>query len=382
MKITAVLTLMLCAVPAMRAQLTREQKIEDFQTMANQFAKRYVAISLKKTLFGVDMLDIKPFLDRVAASKDDLEFYDICVDYVAQAHDGGHVFFGIPSNFVANLNFLVDTYDGKPLIYSINRALLPAAKFPFQIGDELVSIDGKSAADLMASLYKYGIISNARTGAGYAAQALTLRRQSQIPNAIDVPDSSTVVIRRQSGDLETYTIPWTKTGVPLIGDGPVSSPRSAQRAVAGGRTNIESADVEDDPGGSLTPLYAMLDPERAVTGVGALPPVFSLPSDFKLRLGRSVITDGFYSGTYQSGGHTIGFIRIPSFAPSVGTTAALSQFDKEISFFQANTDGLIVDDMRNPGGLVFYSEEIARRLIPTPLPAGWLRTPVYSGVCQ
>ena len=164
--------------------------------MADQFAKRYAALSWKNTLFGVDMLNIQPFLDRVAASQNDLEFYEICVDYVAQAHDGGHVFFEAPSNFIASLNFFTDIFDGKPLIYSINRLVLPTAQFPFQIGDELVSIDGTSAADLMASLYKYGIISTDRTGAGYAAQALTYRPQTLIPHAINVPDSSTVVIRR------------------------------------------------------------------------------------------------------------------------------------------------------------------------------------------
>ena len=356
--------MLLFAVSAAQAQLTPDQKIADFHAMANQFAKRYAPLAWKKTLFGVDLLDIRPYLDRVAASKDDLDFYDICVDYTAQVRDGGHVFFGIPSNFVASLNFLTDTYDGKPLIYSINRTALPAARFPFQIGDELVSIDGKAAADLMASLYKYGVISNERTGAAFAAQALTVRSQSAIPNAVDVPDSSTVVIRRQSGSMETYTIPWTKTGVPLLRDGPVSSPRTGASAMVRGLTS-DPTNTEGDSG-SDTPFYAMLDPTRAVAGIGALQPVFSLPADFNLRLGRSAATDAFYSGTYQSNGHTIGFIRIPSFNPSIGTAAALSQFDKEISFFKANTDGLIIDDTRNPGGIVFYDAEIVRRLIPRP----------------
>jgi hypothetical protein len=364
MRITAVLTVIFCAIPPAQAQLTREQKFEDFQTMANQFAKRYVATSLKTTLFGVDLLDIKPFLDRVSASKDDLEFYDICVDYTAQLRDGGHVFFGIPSNFTADLNFRVDTFDGKPLVYSINRVVLPASSFPFQIGDELVSIDGKFSADLMASFYKYGIISNERTGAGYAAQALTFRPQSAIPHAIDVPDTSAVVIRRQSGDLETYVIPWTKTGVPLVYAGPVPSPSSNRAASKG---PVHSADAGDDAGDSAAPLYSMLPPTRAVAGVGSLLPVFSPPAGFKIRLGRNANTDAFFSGTYQSNGYTIGFIRIPSFAPALGVSGALAQFDAEISFFRDNTDGLIVDDMRNPGGLVYYGEEIARRLTPRPI---------------
>ena len=44
-------------------------------------------------------------------------------------------------------------------------------------------------------------------------------------------------------------------------------------------------------------------------------------------------------------------------------------FEREIAFFQDNTDGLIVDDMRNPGGSVAFCEALLQRLIPTPFRA-------------
>ena len=44
-------------------------------------------------------------------------------------------------------------------------------------------------------------------------------------------------------------------------------------------------------------------------------------------------------------------------------------FEREIAFFQDNTDGLIVDDMRHPGGSVEYCEALLQRLIPTPFRA-------------
>lgn len=45
---------------------------------------------------------------------------------------------------------------------------------------------------------------------------------------------------------------------------------------------------------------------------------------------------------------------------------ALQQLDQEIAFFNQNTDGLIVDVMRNPGGFVSFVEAAAQRFIPTP----------------
>jgi len=70
-----------------------------------------------------------------------------------------------------------------------------------------------------------------------------------------------------------------------------------------------------------------------------------------------------YPGRFSAGGYTIGFIRIADYAPSNSSTA-LSQFFGEIAYFQANTDGLIVDEMRNPGGSVLYVNQIAQFLIP------------------
>src|SRR5260370_23465106 len=73
-------------------QLTTDQKLTDFQSMAAIYAKRYAPYEWKKQLFGFDLLKIKPFLDRAAATKNDLDYYDICAEYVQSLHDG-HDFF-------------------------------------------------------------------------------------------------------------------------------------------------------------------------------------------------------------------------------------------------------------------------------------------------
>ena len=45
--------------------------------------------------------------------------------------------------------------------------------------------------------------------------------------------------------------------------------------------------------------------------------------------------DDFYSGTFQSAGLRIGYIRIPSFSPLSATTATTA-FRSEIAFFEQN----------------------------------------------
>ena len=103
--------------------------------------------------------------------------------------------------------------------------------------------------------------------------------------------------------------------------------------------------------------------DRMVLGVGAQAPNFALPSGFELRLGRSS-GEVFYSGRFQAEGLRIGFIRIPSYSPPIAATQAVAAFEREIVWMQENTDGLIIDDTRNPGGSVSYVEELCRRLIP------------------
>ncbi|MBM3787202.1 MAG: hypothetical protein FJW30_22830 [Acidobacteria bacterium] len=65
-------------------------------------------------------------------------------------------------------------------------------------------------------------------------------------------------------------------------------------------------------------------------------------------------------------GKRIGYIRLRNMSPP-SVAQALQQFERELAFFQENTDGLVVDVMRNTGGIIVYGHEIARRLIPRPM---------------
>src|SRR6187399_2427439 len=125
-------------VPACFGQLTPEQKEQDFDVLAGLYAKNYAPYEWKKQAFGFDLLRTAPWLERVRSSKSDLEFYEICIEYVSSLQDS-HVWFGVPSDFRATLNIGLDIYDGKVLIEAINRTRLPLARFPFVIGDEVVS---------------------------------------------------------------------------------------------------------------------------------------------------------------------------------------------------------------------------------------------------
>ena len=167
--------------------------------------------------------------------------------------------------------------------------------------------------------------------------------------------------------MESYRIPWAKSGLLLTNVGRYTTPGLSGMTRVSGIPAAPTGDspdadpVPDEPPAYLRVLNRLQNcrlPDKAVNGFGGQVPVFaaSLPSNFVLRQGRSS-QDPFFSGVFSRGGYNIGFIRIPSYAP-LNTTAALTAFQTEIAYFQANTQGLVIDEMRNPGGSVGYLNAI------------------------
>lgn len=382
----------LAVTPAF-AQLTPAQKTADFMQLVGLYAKNYAPYELKRDLFGFDLYKIQPWLDQINKSTDDLTFYDILTKYVASLHDF-HDEFITPGFFEAWLHMDADVYDGKVLIGDIDRSYLPRTEFPFQVGDEIVSVDGTAAQDLVQSFIPYAIngSGNPVSQMRLAAASILDRYQGFMPKAGLVGDNATVVVKRQNGNVETYTIAWDKIGVPLITVGRVPTPHttasSSQTAgseFASGRRpaprhRSNPWGLWQGPPANIAPdsepaymqglkklRYAQAYTAAPIRSAGLNPfdnpaPVFNPPPGFKLRLGAKA-TDQFISGTFPDGKSNVGFIRIYTMEPSNSTTA-LNQFVTEMLYFQQNTDALVVDVMGNGGGSLCYSQELAQGLIP------------------
>jgi C-terminal processing protease CtpA/Prc len=369
------LLVFLFVLPApVQAQLSADQRVFDFQNLVALYAKRYAPYDWKRQAVAFDLFDIQPWIDRIRAAKSDLEFFEIQAEYVAGLQDT-HSGFQMTSSFRANLGMTVDIYDGKVLIDTINRAQLPMADYPFQIGDEIVSVDRVSAEDWIKRISAWRKYGNPVSTRRLAAGQITFRSQPTFPRAHEIGDTATVEIRRASGALETYTIRWAKAGLPVTTVGPVPFPAPKKLTMDPSADPEKLASFDEfhnymlpDNDLILSPIPWSLDadgvPRTFVNGVGARPPIFvaGLPPNFVQRLGR-LPADFHYSGTYVSNGLTIGYLRIPSFAPNLAV--AFNELRSEIDYFQRNTDGLVVDVMRNPGGGCYMMDAVAA-LTPYP----------------
>jgi hypothetical protein len=377
--------------------LTRDQRNSDLTQLASQYAKNYGPYEWKRDVQGFDLMRLTPWLQRIAHS-DDLDFQEALIEYVASLNDA-HDTIAFPTTFSAQLPLTVDIYDGKVLIDSLIRALLPVGQYPFVIGDEVVSVDGRPVMDVIQSFRKYAIAANPRSTDRIAAARLTGRSQQIMPHIFELGDAATLRIKlAATGETNTYTIPWIKNGIPILSQGPLPSPvrgngrmflstdgRDINAALLGASAQAASIFKMADGGPSDDSLPAYMDPIRpllnvsvskdyySVLGFGSRFPVFAPPPgfvDLNTACATCIVRPGeplFYLfGTFPTAAGTrVGFIRIPSMSPP-STAIALAQLDRAMTQFATTTDALIVDVMRNPGGLVSFVEAVAQRLIPAP----------------
>src|SRR5450432_3526740 len=95
---------LLALAPAALADLTVDQKVSDFMQLAGLYAKNYGPYEEKRDVFHFDLYKIQPWLTEVQQSQTDIDFYDICVRYVASLQDS-HDEFTIQSDYDAWLHF-------------------------------------------------------------------------------------------------------------------------------------------------------------------------------------------------------------------------------------------------------------------------------------
>jgi C-terminal processing protease CtpA/Prc len=370
--------LLLCALP-LAAQLTTAQREADFIQLGNLFWKQYGPYEWKKQLFNHDLADLRPWLQQVRATRNDVEYLEICSRYVTALRDS-HTFFGIPSSYQAVIDIDTDIYDGRILIEGFSRTTLPADRFPIRLGDEIVSVDGKPAMDVVRNEIApfIGFPSFERHLMRFAADYLFFRPGSRLPRAHEVSENAMIVARHADGEEYTMSIPWRKRGTPVTSLGTLPGLITASSFVRQSSNVDGTQDIAlpvDTPdylrgllqlGHTAAPAFPRRDVEEGeaamgLIGFGSNAPYYSLPAGFELRQ-----TNNFVCGRFTSGGRRIGFMRFGSMSPPLGLANAYAELDREVRWLQENTDGLIVDVSRNSGGFVIYVNELCRRLTREP----------------
>lgn len=401
LKILTAFTVIICLAPSTFPQLTHQQELSDLKTLMGLYNKQYAPYEWKRAAFNFDLLELQPWQQQVNAAHDDLEFYDICVRYVASLQDSHDEFF-LPSNYEAYLPITADIYDGRVLIDFIDRTALNPQTYPFAIGDELISVDGKSVGQWIAELRAYAANGHGNPVSEDRLAVATILDRYQAfytyAGTVHPGDAATIVVKDQNGRSSTYTMAWRTVGPysPLDHQGPVPNPgakpftattafelspvKRPMRQIARAENNewgvwtgeVPAREAPASAKGrekvSAEQEFSAAEPDHVLAGsifpFNSRFPGFAPPPGFTLRLG-SRSTDEFVTGTFPVGNKVVGFIRIPSFSP-LSQATALRQFQTETTFFQQNTSGLVIDLMSNGGGNICYANALVRFLDPQP----------------
>lgn len=257
-----------------------------------------------------------------------------------------HVSFGFTSTEAATLPLVVRTYEGKSLIVAIDRSKLSLTTFPFDEGDELLSMNGTTISDLKKVFIQNMGNNVASTDEAIADLTITRRRASK--NLVVPKGPVLLEIKKANGQVVNHQLVWEYT------------PESIKARVKTPVSEIEAPTkfVFKSPN-MVNPMAK--DFARVGSGHGLGERKSFLPN-FGARIWESATDSEFDAYIFKNAeSKLIGVVRVPSYTPT-DAVKAVKDFAVVIRKMETLTDGLIIDQVNNPGGSVFYLYALASML--------------------
>ncbi|HMN68786.1 MAG TPA: S41 family peptidase [Bdellovibrionales bacterium] len=330
-------------IQAFAAQFTTEQKLADFHVLNAMIEASYAPYLYKTEALKIDTGALKAdYEQRIATTTSNEEFYYKLVQYVAEFRDG-HFGVRIPTNYVSYLPIRTELVEGKILIESVDRKLLPSEKFPFEKGDEVVSLDGRAAADVLAEIHTYINSGFEKTRDRIAAWSIFTRSARRLP----APEGKLrVEIRRGTSSLvEAVELDWMHSGTKTVETvGPVSSPMALGAVQPFGINELSAFDVyEDFLNGPAESGFMCSGGTRT-----------AIPADATV-----IRKEPFVAYYYATAKGNVGYLRIPHYMPESQEAyrERFAQYEAAVDTLEKNTVGLIIDQDHNCGGRVDFLED-------------------------
>lgn len=362
-------------------QILKEKMIGDLEIIKNSFEVRYAPAEWKKTFAGWDLNEQIDLAKSKILSKENItvkEFQRIVNEFFKSTCDY-HVGVRFFSTEAAFLPFRIQGINGKYFIVGVDTDFAPVPSgqkgqpVTWHLGDEIISFNGKNVHDVVTELKlrEMGSIDSA-TNQGFAEIFLTTRVASlgQV-----VPKGSVTVTIKHIGKPSplTYQLNWLyspekiqyhfQTSIPSKNDdidqkisehpffkkemtaafyAPLQAALKAKKSAQASKANEE----ETEKGRSMGSKNGILP------SLGTVIWKNDSESRFQAYL---------YSTDNQK---IVGYVRIPNYDCG-GKDAA--EFCEIIKLFEETTEALVIDQMNNPGGILFYMYALATMLTDKPL---------------
>jgi len=356
------LVVALLSAAAFARPLTKAQKLEDFHTLVASIHTSYGPLEYKIANKGIDLalLDAQTE-NRILNTATNAEFYYELVKYIA-AYQDGHFGMSVPSDVIYKLPVAADLVDGKVLITYIDREKLPVVSFPFDLGDEIVKVDGMDIKDYLDEQVLYspsGTELSRRRGASWS---VFYRSAARMP----VPKTDTLKIevrRGTSSVIEERELGWEKEGLFIDQAMPAPLLFTPMRV---------SRPVDDEYNFDMlknNSLKGLINPEADYLFMCQGKTRIDIPADATV-----IMREPFVAYYHPAPKGNIGYLRIPHYAPQAGpgqnrtevTLNWIAQYEYAIQKLEANTVGLIIDQDHNCGGSVWVVDKTISMFMDKP----------------
>ena len=346
---------------------TQARMVQTLYQVASIFAEQYAPLDMKKDRFELDLKQQYDTAKTAILGNPAIttrEFQDLLATLVASMRDY-HVSISFHSTESSKLPFQVGGAEGRYYLTHVDREKLPLAMFPFRMGDEVVAFNGVPTADAVKALAGKMTTNTPQTDMKMAELFLTNRRRARGDN--DIPQGLADVVIRSKGKFYRVKMPWTYTPELVAQDVPL---RNADLLEPAGSGPIASGpagggflhSVGKAFSAAVHPLVSLFSALRAEDPGN--PFMIGARKSFVPRLGqvlwRSKEDSHFDAYIFKNKeGKKMGYIRIAAYD---GENDEVREFAKIMAKFQVETEGLVIDQVSNPGGSVFYLYALASHL--------------------
>ncbi len=356
----------LLAFGASSEQEVKDRMIRDIDSLQNTFEVKYAPAEWKSRYAGWDLsTEISKTKQRIEELDDlNTKAYQRAIRQFFLSTKDYHVGVSFWSTEWAALPFRVCGAGGKYYISYIDRSRLPLRSFPFQLGDELVMFNGRPTDDVVQELRAIEVgDASPDTDQGLAEIYLT-DRKGRLGHIVP---SGPVIIDVRSTKMETtssYQIMWDynpeKIKEPVFKT--MASDRESSRSPF--YRKLMRAPLAD----VLVASYHTEGPYRDPNELGAresfIPPLGKV-------LWQSQPSNPFHAYLFETANRKkIGYVRIPDYYPmATGDPGDMhvNAFAEIIAYLEENSSALVIDQVNNPGGSLFYLYALVSLLSDQPL---------------
>jgi hypothetical protein len=347
----AALTFSWGALAAQPPSVTYDEMITGIDTIKDIFISGYAMQDWKKSHLGVDVGSSFDQARAQITTDMTLNDFQLLVKKTLSDLNDYHVSVRFLKTESATLPFTVRSGEGRYFIAYIDRAQLSKVAFPFEVGDEVISFNGRPVVDEIADIRKITYGGVEETDQGMAELLLTLRAARA---AVPVPQGPVAIKVKsaKTGAIHSQQLIWKYTA----------------EEIQGPAVRLPMRDVADDKKIHFAKTQMTLGSFAKEDIVEENPFGLGSKKSFIPELGAKVWeaaeTNHYNAYIFRSNSRLIGYVRIPHY---MGDAEWIKDFAELIKKMEASTDALVIDEIDNPGGSVFYLYTLASLLTQEPL---------------